>query len=103
MTRRISMAALLAVLVLTGGAIAHEGDHQMTMGTIEALDADTITLALAGDELRTFTLSEETSFMRGKKKVARDEVVFGERAAVMFETTDESDLAIKVNLPPAPD
>ncbi len=103
MKQKTLLIALLALFALTAGAIAHDGHRHQAMGTVEAIDAEQITLAMKGDESKTFTLTEETSFTRGEEEVARTETVVGERAVVMYETKDKTDVAIEVKLPAAAD
>ena len=99
MKQKTLLTALLAMLALTASAVAHDGHRHQAMGTVEAIDAEQITLAMKGDESKTFTLTEETAFTRGQDEAARAETAVGERAVVMYETKDEINVAIEVKLP----
>jgi hypothetical protein len=73
------------------------------MGTIEALDAQSLSLALEGGGTMTLALGEDSLFLRGFKEVGREEVIVGERAVVTCGMDDESHIAIKIRLRPTAD
>ena len=103
MKQMILAAALLGALATSGGVLAHEGHHHDAMGTVEAVDAEQMTLAVSEEETLTFALTDETSFLRGDEAVSREGVVAGERAVVMYEKKDNINVAIEVKLPPKTD
>lgn len=103
MRQRILAAALLGALATSGGVLAHEGHHHDAMGTVEAVDAEQMTLAVSEEETLTFALTDETSFLRGDEAVSREGVAAGERAVVMYEKKDNINVAIEVKLPPKTD
>ncbi len=46
MRQKILTAALLGALATSGGVLAHEGHHHDAMGTVEAVDAEQMTLVV---------------------------------------------------------
>ncbi len=98
MRQTILAAALLGALATSGGALAHEGHHHDAMGTVEAVDAEQMTLTVSEEETLTFALTDETSYLRGDEAVSREDVAAGERAVVMYEKKDEINVAIEVKL-----
>ena len=103
MSQKTLSITLLAVLLLSTVAVAHEGHHHTAMGTIDAIDTEQISLAMEDDKTETFKLTDETTFVRGDDEVAREEATAGDRAVVMYETKDKVNLAIEVKLPPKTD
>ena len=102
--RRTTLAvALLASLAMGRGGLAHEGHQHDAMGTVEAIDAEQIALAVSEEETLTFVLTEKTTFLRGDEAVPREEVVSGERAVVTYEEKDGIDIAVEVRLAPRPE
>lgn len=100
MRQIILAAALLGALAASGGVLAHEGHHHDAMGTVEAIDAKQMTLAVSEEETLTFALTEETEYVRGDESVSREDVATGERAVVMYQKKDDVNTAIKVKLAP---
>ena len=100
MRQMILAAALLGALATSGGVLAHEGHHHDAMGTVEAVDAEQMTLAVGEEETLTFALTEETSYLRGDEAVSREDVAAGERAVVMYVKKDDVNTAIEVKLGP---
>ena len=98
MRQTILAAALLGALATSGGVLAHEGHHHDAMGTVEAIDAEQMTLTVSEEETLTFVLTEETSYVRGDEAVSREEIVAGERAVVMYQKKDGVNTAIEVKL-----
>ena len=99
--RQIILAtALLGTLATSGGMLAHEGHHHDAMGTVEAIDAEQMTLAVSEEETLTFVLTDETSYVRGDRAVSREDVAAGERAVVMYQKKDDVNTAVKVKLAP---
>ena len=95
--------ALMGALAMTGGVLAHEGHHHDAMGTVEAVDAEQMTLTVSEEETLMFALTDETSYVRGDEAVSREDVVAGERAVVMYEKKDGVNTAIEVKLAPKPE
>ncbi len=100
MRQTILAAALLGALATSGGVLAHEGHHHDAMGTVEAVDAEEMTLTVSEEETLTFVLTDETSYVRGDEAVLREEIVAGERAVVMYQKKDGVNTAIEVKLAP---
>ena len=100
MRQTILAVALLGALVTSGGVLAHEGHHHDAMGTVEAVDAEQMTLTVSEEETLTFALTDETSYLRGDEAVSREDVVAGERAVVMYVKKDDVNTAIEVKLAP---
>ena len=98
MRQTILAAALLGALATSGGVLAHEGHHHDAMGTVEAVDAEQMTLTVGEEETLTFVLTDETSYVRGDEAVSREEIVAGERAVVMYQKKDGVNTAIEVKL-----
>ena len=103
MRQTILAAALLGALAMSGGVLAHEGHHHDAMGTVEAVDAEQMTLTVSEEETLTFALTDETSYVRGDEAVSREDVAAGERAVIMYEKKDDVNTAIEVKLGPKSD
>ena len=98
MRQTILAAALLGALATSGGVLAHEGHHHDAMGTVEAVDAEQMTLTVSEEETLTFVLTDETSYLRGDEAVSREDIVAGERAVVMYRKKDDVNTATVVKL-----
>jgi len=99
----IRVATLLATVAISSSLLAHEGHHHDAMGTVEAIGAEQISLAVNEEETLTFVLTEATEFKRGDESVPREDVLLGERAVVMYEKKDGVNAAVEVKLAPSPE
>ncbi len=102
--RKTTLAiALLTVLAMGGGVLAHQGHQHDAMGRVEAIDTEQIALAVSAEETLTFVLTEETSYLRGDEAASREDVVAGAKAVVTYEKKDGVDTAVEVRLAPRPE
>ncbi len=102
--RKMTLAmALVAAFVMSDPMLAHEGHQHDAMGTVEAIEAEEIALAVSEEETLTFVLTEKTSYLRGDEAVPREDVVAGERAVVTYEKKNGVDVAVEVRLAPQPE
>jgi hypothetical protein len=100
MRHRTLSAIVLGALLLAATLASHEGHHHTALGTVEAIDAEQITLAVIDEGSQAFKLTDATTFMRGEEKASAEDAAVGERAVVVYETKDNVNLAIEVKLPP---
>ena len=102
--RKTTLTVVLLAAFATGsGVLAHEGHRHDAMGTVEAIDAEQLALAVSEDETLTFALTEETSYVRADEAVPREDVVAGERAVVTYQKKDGVDVAVEVKLAARPE
>jgi hypothetical protein len=75
-------AALVAALVAPPLARAHEGHAHKMMGTVAARHDNQLDVKATDGKTATVTLNDKTRVMRGKAKVALDDIKPGERVVV---------------------
>lgn len=100
MTKNLPAVCLTALLGLTVAGSAHEGHRHNAMGTINAIDDDSITLSVGEDETVDFVLTSKTTYVRGDEATPKKDVVSGERAVVVYEKKGGANVAIEVKLAP---
>jgi hypothetical protein len=89
----IAGLVLIIAVAFTGVARAHEGHAHKVMGTVTARHDNQVELKTRDGKVVTIVLNENTSFARGKQKVAGDVVKVGER--VVVEVAGEKDMTAK--------
>lgn len=76
---------LLLVLCMAFAAtpvIAHPGHDHKIMGTIAAINGDSVTVKTTKGQDRTFEITAKTTILRGKQAGARADLVVGLRVIV---------------------
>jgi hypothetical protein len=83
MMRFITMTVLLALTLVTVRVAAHPGHDHKVMGTIAAIDGDSVTIKTNDGKERTFQIVPATVFIRGKQKNGgKDDLKVGLRLVV---------------------
>lgn len=83
MSKRMMLGAvLLAALVAPPLARAHEGHAHKMMGTVAARHDNQLEVKAGDGKTATVVLNEQTRVLRGKTKVAVDDIKPGERVVV---------------------
>ena len=107
MTRRFVMgAALVAALAIPTFARAHEGHVHKVMGTVSMRQENHLEVKATDGKTTTITLNDRTKIVRGKAKVAADDIKTGERVVVTATETKGKNgkttmIATEVRLPEA--
>ena len=92
MSRRFVLAIAFAVaLALPGAVLAHEGHAHKVMGTVEMRHENHLEVKATDGKTSTITLNEKTKILRGKTRVAIDELKPGERVVVTAMQTKGKD------------
>ena len=74
--------ALAFVVVSAGAAAAHDGHIHTIMGTVTARDNKHLEVKTPSGEVLSIAVTDKTTTVRNKKKVAYTEVVVGRRVVV---------------------
>lgn len=82
MTKRLVLAAAVALVLAAPVVWAHEGHVHTIMGTVTALDAKVIKVKTPSGEVLSIALTGKTSVLRAKRKVPMTEVEVGRRVVV---------------------
>ena len=82
MVRQTILGVAAAILVAVGAASAHDGPTHTIMGTVTALDAKTIKVKTPSGEVLSIAITDKTTTLRAKKKIAFKEVQVGRRVVV---------------------
>lgn len=82
MSKRIGMAALMIATLGAGAALAHDGHIHTIMGTVMARDDKHLEVKTPSGEVLSIAVTDKTTTVRDKKKVAFSEVQVGRRVVV---------------------
>ena len=82
MTRRIVLAAAVALVLAVPVVWAHDGHAHTIMGTVMARDVTHIKVKTPSGEILSIAITGKTSVVRAKRKVAIAEVQVGRRVVV---------------------
>jgi hypothetical protein len=82
MNRWIAMLALVAGVLGTRVAVAHDGHIHTIMGTVMARDDKHLEVKTPSGEVLSIAVNDKTTTVREKKKVAFSEVQVGRRVVV---------------------
>jgi hypothetical protein len=74
--------AFVATPGITTRVLAHPGHDHKIMGTIAALNGDSVTVKTTKGQERTFEITDKTTILRGKVVGARADLVVGLRVIV---------------------
>jgi hypothetical protein len=103
MNKRTAIFLSIALLGLGARlAWAHDGHVHTIMGTVMGLDAQTVQVKTPGGETLSIALTDKTTVMRGKKKVAITEVLKGSRVVVDIGNGEDPLIANEIKLGPVP-
>ena len=80
--RRMSLVALAFVVVTVGAVAAHDGHTHTIMGTVTARDDKHLEVKTPSGEVLSIAVTDKTTTVRNKKKIAFKEVVIGRRVVV---------------------
>jgi hypothetical protein len=95
---RGAFLALLFALMLAAPAAAHEGHDQRVLGTVSAIDDQAIAIKTKDGKTVRVALDDQTVVFRGDEKVARTDIVVGERAAVSVGSRQNTHVATQIRL-----
>ena len=98
MRRKLVAMTLMAVVALSGRALAHEGHEHKVMGKVFAIDEKAITVEGRDAKKVTGMLGAETKYVRDKAPVARTDVKVGERVVVVIVEEREMQMVKQVLL-----
>ena len=79
---RALLVLCVAALVATP-VFAHPGHDHKIMGTIAAINGDSVTVKTTKGPERTFEITDKTTLLRGKQAGARADLVVGLRVIVI--------------------
>jgi hypothetical protein len=95
---RGAFLALLFALTLAAPAAAHEGHGDRVLGTVSAIDGQSIAIKTKEGKTVRVALDDQTVVLRGDEKVARTDIVVGERAAVSVGSRQNAHVATQIRL-----
>jgi len=98
-------AIFLGIVLLASSARlawAHDGHVHTIMGTVMERDAQAVQVKTPGGETLSIALTDKTTVMRGKKKVAITEVLKGIRVVVDIGNGEDPLIANEIKLGPVP-
>ena len=103
MSRHIGIAVLLMATWWAGTALAHDGHIHTIMGTVMARDDKHIEVKTPSGEVLSIAVTEKTTAVRDKKKIAFSEVQVGRRVVVGIGNGEDPLIAgeIQVGIAPA--
>jgi hypothetical protein len=82
MTNSLRVLLALCVALVATPVFAHPGHDHKIMGTIAAINGDSVTVKTTKGQERTFEITDKTSILRGKVAGARADLVVGLRVIV---------------------
>ena len=106
MTRRliVGLMAALAMVVSTGGVLAHPGHEHKVMGTVTMAAADHVMLKDKDGKDATVVINKDTKFMRAKKAMKAADMKVGMRIVItaVTDANDDKSVAKVIELGPDP-
>lgn len=100
-SRRMILAAL-AALALGSPAVAHDGHDHIIMGTVTALDGKHLDVKTPSGEVLSIAVTDKTTTLRQKKKIAFKEVQVGRRVVVNIGNGEDPLIAKEIQIGTAP-
>jgi hypothetical protein len=82
MSNLLRLLLVLCVASVATPVIAHPGHDHKIMGTITAIEGDSVTVKTTKGEERSFEITAKTAILRGKQAGARADLVVGLRVIV---------------------
>lgn len=79
---RVLLVLCVALVATPAIATAHPGHDHKIMGTIAAINGDSVTVKTTKGQERTFAITDKTTILRGKQTGARADLVVGLRVIV---------------------
>lgn len=98
MTKRIALVAAVALALAGSAAWAHEGHVHTIMGTVTALDAKLVKVKTPSGEVLSIGITDKTSVLRAKRKVAIAEVQVGRRVVVDIGNGEDPLIAREIQI-----
>jgi hypothetical protein len=92
--------ALLFAFILAGPASAHEGHDDRVLGTVAAVEPQSIAIKTQEGKTVRIALDDRTAVYRGDQKVDRTDIIVGERAAVSVGAKRSTHVATQIRLGP---
>lgn len=98
MTRRIALMAVVTLVVAAPAIRAHDGHAHTIMGTVTARDAKQLKVKTPSGEVLSIAITEKTSVLRAKRKVAIGEVQVGRRVVVDIGNGEDPLIAREIQI-----
>ena len=99
MTRRTTAFLGIALLALSAHAAwAHDGHTHTIMGTVMVRDAHAVQVKTPGGETLSIAITDKTTVLRGKKKLAIEDVQKGSRVVVDIGNGEDPLIANEIRL-----
>jgi Cu/Ag efflux protein CusF len=95
--RGICLALLFAVMLAVPAA-AHEGHDNRVLGTVAAIDDQSIAITTKEGKTVRVALDEQTVVFRGDEKAARTDIAVGQRAVVSVGSRQNKHVATQIRL-----
>jgi hypothetical protein len=93
-----SFLAIVLAAILANSVWAHEGHEERVLGTITAVDADSVAVKTKAGKTVRIALDQKTVVLRGSEKVTPTDIVVGERAAVSVASRRDKHVATEIRL-----
>jgi uncharacterized cupredoxin-like copper-binding protein len=89
------LPALLA-LAIAATALAHGGHKHQFLGTVKALQANTLAVTTTDGKETTFTLTDKTRYTKGTAAATKADLKEGTRVSVHVENDGKTATAVKI-------
>ena len=98
MTRRMALVVAVVAVLAAPAAWAHDGHAHTVMGTVTALDAKLVKVKTPSGEVLSIGITDKTSVLRAKRKVAIAEVQVGRRVVVDIGNGEDPLIAREIQI-----
>jgi hypothetical protein len=98
MTLRAALAAIIIFIVSSGAVWAHDGHVHKIMGVVMARDARHLEVKTPSGEVLSIAITDKTSVLRAKRKVAIGEVEVGRRVVVAIGNGEDPLIAGEIQV-----
>ena len=102
MSKAIFTATALLLTLAAGEAAAHDGHIHTIMGTVMARDDKHLEVRTPSGEVLSIAVTEKTTTVRDKKKIAFSEVQVGRRVVVGIGNGEDPLIAGEIQVGPSP-
>jgi len=93
-----SFLAVVLAATLANFAWAHEGHEERVLGTVTAVDGESVAVKTKAGKTVRIALDQKTVVLRGAEKVTPADIVVGERAAVSVGSRRDKHVATEIRL-----
>jgi hypothetical protein len=95
-----AIVVFLLALLCAPAPFAHEGHDEQVLGTVAAIEEDSISIKTKDGKTVAVAMDGETVVLRGEQKVTSADVALGERAVVSVGTKAGKHVATRIRLGP---